>query len=202
MAGWQAREPEIEPMSFTRALQVLGCLFPVSELALLLVTRARLHGAARRDRGSVGLIWGAVVVGLCGGIALQSVPAGRIPLPQAWLHGMALVLLAGGLVVRWAAILTLGKFFTATVSIRQDHRIIRAGMFRRVRHPSYGGALLAFLGLAIALGNWLSIAAILLPVVAAFLNRIRVEEAALVEALGADYIEYRKSTRCLIPGVF
>lgn len=189
-------------MSFTRALQILGLLYPVSELALILVTRAKRRGVKVRDRGSLRLIWVAIAVGIFGGIKLLAVVAARIPLPISWLHGTALVLLVAGLAIRWAAILTLGKFFTTSVTIHQDHRIIRAGLFRRIRHPSYSGALLAFIGLAIAFGNWLSIAAILLPICAAFLNRIRVEEAAMAEAFGEDYIDYRKSTRCLIPGVF
>ena len=189
-------------MSLTRALQIVAILYPVSELALIVVTRARRRDATVHDRGSLALIWGAIAVGIFAGIALQTISIAMIPLPIPWLHGIAIVLLLGGLALRWAAILTLGKFFTTDVTVHHDHRLIHAGLFRHVRHPSYSGALLAFLGLAIAFGNWLSIAAILVPILAAFVNRIRVEEAALVDALGKEYIEYRKSTRCLMPGVF
>lgn len=189
-------------MSLTRALQILGLFYPISEVALIVITRAKRRGAAVRDRGSWALIWGAIAVGIFAGIVLTSVSAGRIPLPIPWLQGIALVLLAGGLALRWAAILTLGKFFTTDVTIQHDHRLVRTGLYRHVRHPSYSGALLAFLGMAIAFGNWLSIIAILAPILAAFVNRIRVEEASMVEALGEEYIEYRKSTRCLIPGIF
>jgi protein-S-isoprenylcysteine O-methyltransferase len=189
-------------MILMRSLQILGLLYPISELALIVVTRAKRRGATAHDRGSWALIWSAIAVGIFAGIALSAVSAGRIPLPIPWLHGIALVLLAGGIALRWVAILTLGKFFTTDVTIQNDHRLIRTGLYRHVRHPSYSGALLAFLGMAVAFGNWLSMIAILVPILAAFVNRIRVEEASLVEALGEEYIEYRKSTRCLIPGVF
>jgi protein-S-isoprenylcysteine O-methyltransferase Ste14 len=189
-------------MILTRSLQILGLLYPISELALIVVTRARRRGGAARDRGSWAIIWGAIAVGIFAGIALQHISAGRIPVPISWLHGIALVLLAGGIALRWVAILTLGRFFTTDVTIQSDHRIVRSGLYRRVRHPSYSGALLAFLGMAIAFGNWLSFIAILVPILAAFINRIRVEEASMVDALGEEYIEYRKTTRCLIPGVF
>jgi protein-S-isoprenylcysteine O-methyltransferase Ste14 len=189
-------------MNYTRALQIVALLYPVSELGLILATRARRRGAAHRDRGSVGLIWGAIAIGLVAGYFLQAVPGMRIPLPVSWLHGIALLLLVAGMAIRWTAILTLGRFFTTSVTIQSQHQVVRAGLFRWVRHPSYSGALLAFLGLSLAFGNWLSLAAVLVPILAAFLNRIRVEETALVGALGADYIAYRKSTRCLIPWVF
>jgi len=189
-------------MNLTRALQIVGFVYPVSEILLIVVTRARRGGASVHDRGSLALIWGAICAGIFGGIVLQRVPATRIPLPIPWMHGLALALLVAGLVVRWVAILTLGKFFTTAVTVHEDHRIVRTGLYRRVRHPSYSGALLAFLGLALAFGNWLSLIAVLAPIFAAFYYRIRIEESSLVETLGEDYLEYRNSTRYLIPGVF
>jgi protein-S-isoprenylcysteine O-methyltransferase Ste14 len=47
-----------------------------------------------------------------------------------------------------------------------------------------------------------SLAVIFLPICAAFLFRIRVEEKALIDAFGDDYVRYCKSTRRLIPGIF
>ena len=123
-------------------------------------------------------------------------------MPEPWLLGISLLLLAGGLVIRWTAILTLGSFFNTRVAIHQDHRLIRTGLYRLVRHPSYSGLLLVFLGLGFSLGNWLSVAVIVVPFFAALLYRIQVEESSLVEALGQDYVEYCKTTRRLLPGIF
>ena len=103
-------------------------------------------------------------------------------MPEPWLLGISLLLLAGGLVIRWTAILTLGSFFNTRVAIHQDHRLIRTGLYRLVRHPSYSGLLLVFLGLGFSLGNWLSVAVIVVPFFAVLLYRIQVEESSLVEA--------------------
>jgi protein-S-isoprenylcysteine O-methyltransferase Ste14 len=119
-----------------------------------------------------------------------------------WRLGFALAFLLAGLAIRAVAIVTLGRFFTARVSIQEDHRLVRRGLFRHVRHPSYSGLLLAFAGLGLTLGNWLSLAAILVPITASVLYRIRVEESFLEEKFGREYAEYRRSTRCLVPGLY
>jgi protein-S-isoprenylcysteine O-methyltransferase Ste14 len=188
-------------MTLAAAVRLGSLLWPASELVLIAATRKRLRGASGRDRGSLAILWIAITIAITAGIGLHRVAAARIPIPGPWLQIGGLVLLLGGLAIRWAAILTLGRFFTTSVAIHQDHQLVRTGLFRYVRHPSYSGALLAFFGLAITYGNWLSLAAIFVPTLLAFLYRIHVEESSLVEALGADYVDYQRTTRRLIPGV-
>jgi protein-S-isoprenylcysteine O-methyltransferase len=101
------------------------------------------------------------------------------------------------LALRWTAILWLGKFFTVNVAIASDHRVIDTGPYRFIRHPSYTGALAAFLGLAICTGNVASLLIMMIPVTWAFMQRVRLEEAVLRQALGASYIDYSNRTKRL-----
>jgi protein-S-isoprenylcysteine O-methyltransferase len=94
------------------------------------------------------------------------------------------------------------RFFTVNVAIAANHRLIDTGPYRFVRHPSYTGALMAFLGLALCLANWASLAVMLIPVFLVFLRRMRVEEGVLLQALGAHYREYMHRTKRLIPAVY
>jgi protein-S-isoprenylcysteine O-methyltransferase Ste14 len=71
-----------------------------------------------------------------------------------------------------------------------------------VRHPSYTGALLAFLGLGLCIGNWLSILLLIVPIFLVFLRRMHVEEAALVRGLGEPYREYMRHTKRLVPALY
>ena len=73
------------------------------------------------------------------------------------------ILLAGAAFRIWA-ILSLGRFFTVTVTIQPEHRVVEDGPYRRLRHPSYTGLLAALLGVGLALGNWLSLLALALKV--------------------------------------
>ena len=59
-----------------------------------------------------------------------------------------------------------------------------------VRHPSYTGVLLAFVGLALSLHNWAALLVVLLPIGTAFVYRMKVEEEALSRALGSRYTDY------------
>ena len=113
-----------------------------------------------------------------------------------------IVLIIVGLAVRWAAILTLRKYFTVDVAILSDHKIVMTGLYRYVRHPAYLGSLLSFLGLGISFSNWLSALVIFVPITGAFVYRIRVEERALDASLGDAYRQYQTSTKRLIPGIF
>ncbi len=71
-----------------------------------------------------------------------------------------------------------------------------------LRHPSYLGLLLVFSGLGMAYGNWLSMLALVLAVLAGLVNRIRVEEAALSLTLGAAHTDYAASRKRIIPFVW
>jgi protein-S-isoprenylcysteine O-methyltransferase len=112
------------------------------------------------------------------------------------------VLFVAGLLLRWWAIITLVRFFTVDVTIEQDHELVERGPFRVLRHPSYSGVLLAFVGFALSLRNWAAFFAVLLPIFAAFIYRMKVEETALSRALGSSYEAYMRRTKRLVPFVY
>jgi protein-S-isoprenylcysteine O-methyltransferase Ste14 len=92
--------------------------------------------------------------------------------------------------------------FTVDVATHRDQTLVQTGLYRRIRHPSYAGLLIAFLGLGIFFCNWLSIVVLLVPVVLAVVNRIAIEERALLGAIGPPYEAYCLRTKRLIPGVY
>lgn len=116
-----------------------------------------------------------------------------------FLSVLGIVLLVAGIVFRALSVKTLGKHFTATVQIKEDHQLITSGPYSVVRHPSYLGAWIAIIGCAVFLH---SIAGTLLAVFGmfyAYYVRISVEEDALVDTFGEKYKAYQKSKARLIP---
>lgn len=184
------------------ALWAVVLLFPVSEIALAWVRRARVGIARHADQGSTRLLWLVIGASVAAAIVAQGVRAGRMARTPAEVGSVALTLLVLGLGLRWAAVITLGRFFTVDVAIHEGHTIVDRGVYRHVRHPSYAGLLLAFLGLGVSFANWLSIGLLVVPIGAAMLARIRKEEAALLQGLGPSYRDYCARTKRLVPGVY
>lgn len=174
--------------------------FPVSEIALALVKRGS-GTATVDDRGSMRLLWLVITPCVVLAIAVSGYRTASLPFSATIQTLTAACLLLGGLALRWAAILTLGRFFTANIAIHEGQPVITAGPYRYVRHPSYTGLLLAFLGLGVFFRNWLSLVVLMIPITLAVMHRIRVEESVLVSALGPAYSAYCARTKRLIPGI-
>ncbi len=110
------------------------------------------------------------------------------------------VLTAAGIGFAIWARFTLGRNWSSTVTVKQDHELIRQGPYRVVRHPIYSGMLLAMLGTAIGYGK----VACLIGVAIVFLGfwiKWRIEERFMIEQFGAQYIQYRREVKAVIPGV-
>ncbi len=175
-------------------------LWSLSELHIVLAKRG--GEGHDHDRGSkwrlVALMW----LGLAVAFSVAWIPASAIP-GWRWtpvLVGVGLILT--GIALRRWAVWELGRFFSTSVEVFDDHEVVDTGPYRFVRHPAYTGGLLSMVGTGLALGNWLSLAVALLFGLAAFVQRIRVEEGALVERLGSAYTSFAEARKRLVPGVW
>jgi protein-S-isoprenylcysteine O-methyltransferase Ste14 len=114
------------------------------------------------------------------------------------LVGIVLVIAGLGFAI-WARV-HLGRNWSGSVTVKQDHALITTGPYRHVRHPIYTGLLLAFVGTALAIGEWRGLLALVL-VFAALTIKSRTEEERMRETF-ADYDTYRKRTAALVPLLF
>lgn len=161
---------------------------------------------ARRRESRLSRALDIVLLGL-GGVFLASPRAiggwlSGLVLPRSegefWV-GVGLILL--GLAATVWARQYLGAYWSAVVALKEHHQLIQTGPYRWVRHPIYGGLLLAVVGSAIALDEWrgfLGVAFFL----AAFLRRMAIEESWLAEAFPEEYARYRSEVAALIPFVY
>lgn len=179
----------------------LGFTYLISELLLSITRRSRGDGV-RQDRSTLRVLWVVIMCSVGLGLLLAfNFPETRLSRPEV-ARSVGLILFLLGLGLRWWAIVVLGRFFTVDVQIAKDHEIVEAGPFRYLRHPSYTGVLLAFLGFGLSLANWLALLVVVVPIFLAFLRRMKVEEEALTTALGDKYREYIRRTNRLIPGLY
>ena len=180
----------------------LGLVYLVSEVLLTVTRRSRSLTGTKQDRSTLGVIWLVIMVSIAAGTYVASRwPAAALPYGEI-LALLGAFLFVAGLFLRWWAIITLGRFFTVDVVIEKDHELVERGPFRVVRHPSYTGVLLAFVGFALTLRNWAALLVVLVPIFTAFIRRMNVEEDALSRALDSRYADYMKRTKRLVPFVY
>jgi protein-S-isoprenylcysteine O-methyltransferase Ste14 len=168
----------------------------------LTVAFRRRPGSARDDGGShlalVGGIGGGIVV-----LVLSRRIGGwsviRPPVASAILGEVLCVL---GIALRAWSIRTLGAYFTTTVRTTPDQPVVTGGPYRWVRHPSYTALLMFLAGAGFVVGNWVGLGAVVAGSTAGLAYRIRVEEAALVAAVGEPYRAFAATRRRLVPGVW
>jgi protein-S-isoprenylcysteine O-methyltransferase Ste14 len=106
---------------------------------------------------------------------------------------------AGILLAIWAR-RHLGKNWSAAVTAKVDHELIRTGPYQLIRHPIYTAVLAMHLGIAIASGEWHALAGVILVAIA-YVRKIRLEEQTLRRVFGDQHEAYRQNSWALIPWV-
>jgi protein-S-isoprenylcysteine O-methyltransferase Ste14 len=181
---------------FATAIRLLWVLIEYPYLR-----RYRVQPSKDWDRHSAKL-WDAANLLELFGMALGFAGIGQIHFRTNRAGAFGLALLTFGILIRWTAIKTLGKYFTGTVLIKDDHRLVRSGLYKYLRHPAYTGALLAHFGLGLSFSNWFALGFSTIPFITVAFYRMRVEEKALQEAFGSEYVAYSQTSKRLIPGLY
>jgi protein-S-isoprenylcysteine O-methyltransferase Ste14 len=189
-------------MALSYLLLIISILWILSEIILSRMTYSHSEQAKILDRSSLPFLWITIVVSTTLGIFAGTTGVGFISYRTVIISHIGIVLILLGLIIRWWAILFLRSYFTANVSIQNDHQLIKGGMYQYVRHPSYAGSLLSFFGLGIAFSNWFVTIIIFFPILFAFLQRIKIEEEVLRKHFGEAYNQYSKNTSRLIPKIY
>lgn len=92
----------------------------------------------------------------------------------------------------------LGRFWSTTLQLRSDHRLITAGPYARIRHPMYSAILGWLMSLGLVGANWTPfVFAALGTLIVLF--RTQREEQMMLEQFGDEYREYVKRTGRLLP---
>jgi protein-S-isoprenylcysteine O-methyltransferase Ste14 len=158
--------------------------------------------AAKADRGSRLVLAFTIVAGFAAAIAVSRAATGAAIRPARVAAWVGLGILWCGMVLRLWCFRTLGRYFTLSVQTSGDQPVIATGPYHVLRHPSYAAMLLAVVGLGLFMANWLSLVTVTAIVTGGFLYRIRVEERALLQALGENYRAYADTRKRLVPFIW
>ena len=140
------------------------------------------------------IVWGSIVVSFL-------VRALNLAVFRNDFQYLGLGLMVFGIALREWAVLSLGRFFTVRVTVDPDHTLVRRGLYRWLRHPAYSGSMLTLVGIPLSLGTWAGGVLVLVLTLSGYLYRVRIEEKALLAALGDEYRDYMQHTGRFFPGL-
>jgi protein-S-isoprenylcysteine O-methyltransferase Ste14 len=188
-------------------MSITNFLVPAFWIIWIAVWVASARGVKQNERresdttrlGYSVLLWAAALL-----LVLRSVPLGPLDIrfvpDTPAVAALATVFVGIGLAFSIWARMHLGANWSARVTVKRDHALIRSGPYRLVRHPIYTGLLVAFIGTALLIGEWRGVLALAL-VLASFWSKLRLEERWMAETFGADYRDYQAKVAALIPFV-
>jgi protein-S-isoprenylcysteine O-methyltransferase Ste14 len=161
-----------------------------------------MNPGKREDRGTRWIFLPFILVSL-GWAALPAYLDGRHlwTTDEAVTPYVGLALLTVGGALRLAAVFVLGRRFTGLIAIQEGHRLQTAGLYRRIRHPSYAGLLLYMAGYVLVFRCCLGLlfVAVMLGLL---IDRMNAEETLLESEFGEEYAAYRRRSWRLAPWVY
>src|ERR1035438_2319180 len=188
-------------MNFGLLLLIISACWLISEVMFIVLRRSK-NNSQDHDQGSNKWLNIVIYTSVVLAVSFSFLGIGIVRTAITIIPWVGLCFIIVGLIIRWTAILTLRKFFTTNVVIQSDHRIIKTGLYRFVRHPSYSGSIISFCGLGFVFSNWISFVVLVIPITIAFLKRIQLEEQALSGAFGEEYTNYCKLSWALFPWIY
>lgn len=118
---------------------------------------------------------------------------------QAW---TGTLVLAAGMALLHRTHRDLGRAWSITLEIRDQHTLVTHGIYERLRHPMYAAFWLWAISQALLLPNWIAGFSGLMGFGTLFFARVGYEERMMLEAFGDDYRAYMARTYRLIPGIY
>ena len=153
-----------------------------------------------QDKGSSRLVWVSIFVTLV--LVPSHSSAGPLRFDEYAIGWLGLAIMAVGVGIRAWARVTLGRYFSVKLEMREKQPLVEEGPYAKVRHPGYLGYLTMWTGLAVSAMSGLAIVVVVLLFSTVYSYRIRKEETMLVATFGTAYEEYKKRTNRLFPFIY
>jgi len=116
-----------------------------------------------------------------------------------WLGWTGSGLFVAAILLLWRSHADLGRNWTVTIGLRDEHALITEGIFKHIRHPMYAAHILWAIAQIMILHNWLAAYPFLLTSTLQYLIRVRCEEAMMIEKFGEEYKQYMAVTGRILP---
>ena len=118
---------------------------------------------------------------------------------QAWQVFAGALIFLGALYLFRRTHSALGRNWSVTLEVRENHALITDGIYKYVRHPMYSAFWLWAIAQAFLLPNWIAGLSGIVGFGTLYLLRVRHEEQMMLETFGSVYAEYARRTGRIFP---
>lgn len=118
---------------------------------------------------------------------------------EAWWPFAGVPVAALGMWLFWRSHVDLGRNWSVSLELREDHGLVTSGVYERIRHPMYTSIFLLYAAQAIFIHNWIAGLSGLVAFGAMYVVRTPREEAMLLNEFGAAYAAYCGQSGRLLP---
>ncbi len=116
-----------------------------------------------------------------------------------WVIGIGIVVMIAGLWLFWRAHTDLGRNWSSTLEIYDQHTLITQGIYQRIRHPMYASNWLMVIAQALLLSNWIAGLGGIVGFGLMYFLRVGKEEQMMLQQFGEQYQQYMAKTGRVIP---
>ena len=143
--------------------------------------------------------WGIVLEGIGFAIVWQVMLWTRTPAVWRVFAGTPFLALAA--LLSWTSARTLGRQWRFDAGLNADHRLVKEGAYRYIRHPIYASMLCLLMGVGLLVTRIVLIPPALVFFIAGTEIRVRIEDRLLASRFGAEFEAYRREVPAYIPFV-
>jgi protein-S-isoprenylcysteine O-methyltransferase Ste14 len=184
------------------AYLLIFCYF-VMERSLRVSKQALNLKPEASDAGSSQVLWLSGMVNILLFMAAPVLNTYQVgDLRYVHVGWLGVLLMLGGLMMRYWAAKTLGAFYTRTLQIVEGQEIVDQAPYNVIRHPGYLGTLLMEIGAGLAVMNWVVFLAVVVIGITSRMYRISAEEKMLKARFGEQYKVYSGKTWKLVPFLY
>ena len=119
--------------------------------------------------------------------------------PGTWSTAVASVVTALALYLFWRSHVDLGRNWSPTTELRENHTLVTTGVYHQVRHPMYTALWMLTMVQALLVNNWIAGFTPVLSFAVLYFVRVGYEEEMMIQHFGDEYREYCSKTGRLVP---
>ena len=180
-------------------------IFGISEWVLNFSMKKKGINSVEKDKTTIIFMFAltiSVAIAILLSFYLNRIEVLKIVFSHKILMVLTIFFMLIGMMIRWFSIITLDKYFSTNLTIIDGHTLYKSGLYKYIRHPSYLGATISFVGVGLYFSNMISFCIIVSSIVIGYIHRIRNEEKMLINHFGKEYVDYQNETKILIPFVW